>query len=75
MIPYYYEGVDRIYGDVSIECADKVLDMIDNYIEIKEAALSDDCTTNSNSASSAYELPESIITIKSSSPKGDYNDH
>ena len=36
MIPLYYGGIDRMYGDISIECADKILDMIDDYIELVE---------------------------------------
>ena len=37
MIPMYYGGIDRIHGDISIESADKVLDLIDDYVELVEA--------------------------------------
>ncbi len=33
MIPLYYGGIDRVYGDLSIEEEDKILDLIDDYIE------------------------------------------
>lgn len=37
MIPLHYGGIDRVYGDISIESADKILDMVDDYIELKES--------------------------------------
>lgn len=37
MIPLYYGGIDRVYGDLSIEEADKILDIIDDYIELVES--------------------------------------
>ena len=37
MIPLYYGGIDRVYGDLSIEEADKILDLIDDYIELIES--------------------------------------
>jgi hypothetical protein len=37
MIPLYYGGIDRVYGDLSIEEADKILDLIDDYIELVES--------------------------------------
>ena len=43
MIPFGYGGIDRIYtdrsikGDISIESVDFILDIIDDYIELKEA--------------------------------------
>lgn len=36
MIPLHYGGIDRIYGDISIEGADKILDIVDDYIELLE---------------------------------------
>jgi len=36
MIPKHYGGIDRIYGDISIEGADKILDLIDEYVELVE---------------------------------------
>ena len=36
MIPMYYGGIDRIYGDITIEAADKILDLIDEYVELIE---------------------------------------
>jgi len=38
MIPLHYGGIDRVYGDISIECADKILDMVEDYVELVEAA-------------------------------------
>jgi len=37
MILLHYGGIDRTYGGLSIECADKILDLIDEYIEIIES--------------------------------------
>ena len=36
MIPLNYGGIDRAYEDISIECADKILDMVDDYVELVE---------------------------------------
>lgn len=36
-IPFYYGGIDRIYGDISIESADKILDIVDLYVELVES--------------------------------------
>lgn len=36
-IPFYYGGIDRIYGDISIESADRILDMVDLYVELVES--------------------------------------
>lgn len=36
MIPLHYGGIDRLYGDISIDTTDKILDLIDEYIEVKE---------------------------------------
>lgn len=37
MIPLYYGGIDRLYGDISLEGADIILDIVDDYIDLKEA--------------------------------------
>ena len=36
-IPYYYGGIDRLYGEISIEAVDKILDLIDEYIFLVES--------------------------------------
>lgn len=36
-IPMGYGGIDRIYGNLSIDNADKILDLIDLYEYIVEA--------------------------------------
>ena len=36
MIPCNYGGIDRIYGDISVESADGVLDLVDEYTELVE---------------------------------------
>jgi len=36
-IPMGYGGIDRVYGDLSIDDADKILDLIDLYVDILEA--------------------------------------
>lgn len=36
MIPMYYGGIDRVYGNITIETADKILDLIDEYVELIE---------------------------------------
>ncbi len=36
MIPLGYGGIDRIYGAISIESADIILDLIEEYIELLE---------------------------------------
>ena len=33
----YYGGIDRLYGDISTDGADKILDLIDEYIELLES--------------------------------------
>ena len=38
-IPMYYGGIDRIYGDISIEAADKILDLIEDFEELYEAVM------------------------------------
>ncbi len=35
-IPVYYGGIDKVYGDVSVDSADKILDIVDDYIELIE---------------------------------------
>ena len=45
MIPMYYGGIDRIYGDISIEGADKILDLVDEFTDLVEA-LSTKCDKN-----------------------------
>lgn len=35
-IPMCYGGIDRIYGHISIESADKILDLIDDYVDLVE---------------------------------------
>lgn len=42
MIPQYYGGIDRIYGDISIEGADVILDLVDEYVELVEAEEKED---------------------------------
>ena len=37
MIPCNYGGIDRIYGDISIDAADKILDLVDEYEELVES--------------------------------------
>lgn len=37
MIPIGYGGIiDGLYGDISVEGADKILDLLDDYIELLE---------------------------------------
>ena len=44
-IPYMYGGIDRVYTDksikkdISIDNIDKILDIVDDYIDLKEAVL------------------------------------
>ena len=38
-IPMNYGGIDRLYGDISIEAADKILDLIEDYEELYEAVM------------------------------------
>ena len=42
MIPKYYGGITEVCGDISIEAADKILDIIDDYTDILEALDEDD---------------------------------
>ena len=37
MIPKNYGGIDRLYGDISVESADKILDLIDEYTDLVES--------------------------------------
>ena len=39
----YYGGIDRIYGDISEKAADKILDIIDLYLEIVESLEEEQC--------------------------------
>ena len=32
----YYGGIDRVYGEISIESADIILDLIEKYEELEE---------------------------------------
>lgn len=36
-VPMGYGGIDRVYGYLSIDDADKILDLIDMYQDILEA--------------------------------------
>lgn len=36
-IPMWYGGIDRIYGDISIDNVDKILDLIEMYEYIIKA--------------------------------------
>lgn len=42
MIPMYYGGIDRSYGELSFEEGDFILDLIDTYIEILETLYSEE---------------------------------
>ena len=35
-VPMYYGGIDHSYGNLNCDAADKILDLIDEYIELVE---------------------------------------
>ena len=35
-LPMYYGGIDRVYGEISKESADIILDLIEEYEELVE---------------------------------------
>lgn len=36
MIPFGYGGIDRVYGNITIDDADTILDIIDMYVDVVE---------------------------------------